>query len=209
MVNILVAEDHAVVRLGISFILHDMFPKVQVIEVTDFRTLEIRIGCPDIQLLLLDINIPGGNHVAMMQAIRRKNPNIPVLILSGYEEQQYAALFLQAGANGYVQKEIGENGLKHAIQTVMTGGIYASPFVRKQLSDPKALQTTSFSLAPLSPREKEIAQLITKGLSSSDISIMLNIGMSTVSTVKTRIFQKLKIQNVAQLIERTNHSTPP
>lgn len=199
--HIVIADDHAVVRMGISFLLQDMFEPLDITEVSSLANLLPVLGCKTIDLLLLDINIPGGNSVQMLQEVRSRNPLLPVLILSGYDESAYAAVFLQAGANGYVHKEAGEPELKKAIRMVLNGGLYTSQQVQKMLNQPSAPDDASTKNV-LSPRETLIAKLLVQGMSSSEISVMLAISMPTVSTVKKRIFQKLKVRHLPQLIAK-------
>jgi two-component system, NarL family, invasion response regulator UvrY len=207
MTNVLIAEDHAIVRMALNILLKQMLTDVSITESTSFGKLLSRLNEQSFDLLILDINIPGGNNVQMIEPIRLRRPDIPILVFSSYEEQIYALRYLRAGATGYIHKESDTGELKVAIQKVMRHERYASTEILKQLLDDavdKPLIQTG--IASLTNREIDIMNMLVKGALPTEIKIVLNLQLSTISTYKMRIFQKMGVNNLAQLIERVNNA---
>ncbi|MBX2925235.1 MAG: response regulator transcription factor [Chitinophagaceae bacterium] len=203
MKKILIAEDHDIVRVGINFLLKDLFGDVQLTEATTFKELLNQLDKGIYDLLILDINIPGGDNIHMVETIRYRSTHIPILVLSSYDEKTHAIRYLKAGANGYVQKDTRPEEIKHAIKMVMSGEAYASDSLQQNLL--KSLYSRpaqSHLLKLLSDREIEIVKLLARGLSPSEIKNLLNIQLSTISTYKARIFEKLGVSNVVKLVEK-------
>ena len=199
--NILIAEDHPLVQMGIRHILLNHIPDAVIFMEDDFdRTLQI-LEKQDFDLMIMDINLPGGDKVGMINSIRMKQPKIPILVCSGYDEQLYALPFLKAGANGYISKSAPNGDFKNAIDNVMNNKIYASPSVMQNafgiLFSSKGNKDTV--AAKLSDKELEIAGLLAKGLSTKAISEHLNLSPSSISSYKARIFEKLGVSNVVEL----------
>lgn len=204
MPNILIADDHTIVRYGTTLIIKDLMAGVQVSEAENFtQTLKL-LDSKTFDLLILDINIPGGNNLQMIDVIRLHQPRIRILIFSGYDEQLFALRYLQAGADGYVVKNSEEQELRTAIQTVLNNEKYISPTVKQHLLNGLASRSGNGAnpLQQLSNREMEVMQLLIKGTSVADIGVQLSLQTSTVSTYKARIFDKLDVANVIELAEK-------
>ncbi|MFT3705097.1 MAG: response regulator transcription factor [Agriterribacter sp.] len=205
MLNILIAEDHPVVRMGVSILLKDMYNDLTVSEVDTADLLFSSLDQQNYDLLLLDINIPGGNSAQILKPIRSKQPGIRILVFSSFEEDTYAVRYLKAGADGYVQKESPPEEIKKAIQKVLNHEIYTSDLVQQQMLKEMAGGSHAIGdISNLSDRELEIMNLLVKGLSSSEIKILLNIELSTISTYKARLFSKMGVSNVVKLVEKVN-----
>lgn len=205
MTNILIAEDHPVVRMGVSLLLKDMYEEAVIEEAATADDLFKHLSEKKFDLLLLDINIPGGNSAQLVKVIKAKQPGIPILIFSSYEEDTYAMRYLKAGADGYVQKESEPEEIKKAIQKVLNNEIYTSDQVQQQLlKEMSGTNQAIGDISNLSDRELEIMNLLVKGLSSSEIKILLNIELSTISTYKARLFSKMGVTNVVKLVEKVN-----
>lgn len=157
-------------------------------------------------LLILDINIPGGNNLQMIDVARLKRPGIRILIFTAYDEQLYAIRYLQAGANGYLHKLASEDQIKKAIETVLNDEQYMSREVKDVLVQMVMTHgkknTPTNPLHSLSNREIEVARFLVQGFSLIEISRALHLQLSTVSTYKNRIFEKLKISNLVELVEK-------
>ncbi|MET0466655.1 MAG: response regulator transcription factor [Chitinophagaceae bacterium] len=199
----LVAEDHSIVRMGINLLIKEMYPTASVTESATFTAALQELQKRQFDLLILDINIPGGGSITMIEAARLRASRVPILIFSSYEEQVHALRYMKAGANGYVHKESPPETIKIAIQKILNHESYVSEVVKEQLLqkiiDPgKAVN----ELSELSQRELEVMQLLVKGYSSSQIKQTLNLQLSTISTYKARIFEKLKVSNVIELAEK-------
>lgn len=207
MKTVLVSEDHAIVRFGVTAIIKDIIQPVKVVEAVDFDETIRRLSEETFDLLILDINIPGGNNLQMINAVRLRQPNIAILVFSGYDEQMFGMNYIQAGANGYLEKHAPEEEIRRAILTMAESGKYLTPGLRSRLMEQTghgnrpAAGDSNNPLLSLSGREKEVMQLLARGMSVMNISRALNLQVTTVSTYKGRIFEKLNITNVIELAE--------
>ena len=204
MYQILIADDHSIVRYGTALVVKEILPAGTISEARNFDELLKLIDTQTFDLLVLDINIPGGNYLQMIDVIRLRQPAVKILVFSGYDEQLYALRYLQAGADGYVVKQAPEGELKTAIQTILNNDKYISPAIKQNLINGlNAPKTGSGNpLNSLSNREMEVMQQLIKGASIAEISQTLSLQISTVSTYKTRIFEKLEVNNVVALVEK-------
>lgn len=204
--HILIADDHAIVRHGTMLFINEWLPGARISEADNFNKVVKTLGELSIDLLILDINIPGGNNIQMIDVARLKQPGIRILIFTAYDEQLYALRYLQAGANGYLHKLASEDQIKKAIETVLNDEQYMSRDVKDTLlrmvmtNGKKNAQTNP--LQTLSNREIEVARFLVQGLSLMEISKALHLQISTVSTYKNRIFEKLEINNLIELVEK-------
>ncbi len=197
--KILIADDHSVVRQGMSLILRDAFNDIQIGQADSFYETLNLVKDDAFDLLLLDINLPGGNHPAMIDDIKAMQDDIKILMFSAYEEEHYAMRYLQAGAHGFVNKLSAEDKIIEAINTVLNNEIYIGESLKALLSSGA---TGDNPEDILSKREFEIGKLLVQGEGNLEIANRLNIRMSTVSTYKTRIFEKLGVTNVVTLAEK-------
>jgi len=202
--NILIADDHAVVRYGICVLLKEILPFAEIFHAETFYEVLTRLEQRPATLIILDINIPGGNSINMIPAIQALQPGVRILIFSGYDEIEYGKPYILAGARGYLSKQTSNAEIKQAIRTVMNGSKYISDNLKDLLIDSifDTRSQTDNPLAKLSNRETEVARLLISGHGLKDIAGLLNIRISTVSTYKVRIFEKLKVNHLPQLIEK-------
>jgi DNA-binding NarL/FixJ family response regulator len=198
-ISILMVDDHFVVRQGLRQII-SLFPDLEVIgEASNgdemFHALKRKL--PD--LVLLDMTMPGLSGVALITRLRAGWPQLPVLILSMHQDSQIAFGALRAGANGYVTKDSEPSILSDAIHKVAAGKRYVMPDLASDMVfDSLSLKGSRLDL--LSPREREVLEMIVSGDSIVDIAEKLNVSAKTVSTHKMRLMQKLNIQSNAELI---------
>jgi two-component system invasion response regulator UvrY len=201
--TILVADDHSLIRRATTISLKDLMPQSTIYNAEDFEEVVRLIDQHRFDLIILDISMPGGDSLKMLDVIFRKDRSVKVLILSGLDEQLYAIRYIKAGAHGYLHKTAKEEDFAIAVKTVMKGEQYLSVAVKDKLinnifyGDPVS---SGFNL--LSDRELEVAGLLTKGVGLKEISAVLNLHAATVSTYKSRIFSKLGINNLVELIEK-------
>jgi len=195
-----VADDHSMVRQGVSFLLNDTYPEAKVLQTGSFLEILKLVNQEKINLLLLDINFPDGTSLNIIPTIKKLQPNIKILIFSAYDEEMYAMRYLNVGANGYLQKLSTEEEIKYAVNSVITNGKYVSKNIQNKIMDSFILKKPLNPLEILSNREIEIAKLLVQGVSSSKIAETLNIKKTTVSTYKNRVFEKLDINNLSSLI---------
>ena len=200
--KILIADDHSVVRQGMSLILKEAFDGIEVVHTDSFESAIVILKNNQVNLLLLDINLPGGNSIDMINDVKQVQNTTKILMFSAFDEDHYALKYMKAGAKGYVNKLSSEDKIIEAVKTVLEGGDYISPKLKAKISENGINKVSNNPLSILSNREMEIAGLLTKGEGNLEIANKLNIGMSTVSTYKSRIFEKLGINNVVSLVEK-------
>lgn len=198
--KILLADDHSVVRHGISLILKETFKTIETIHADSFKiVLEKLNEKPD--LIFLDINLPGGNSTKMIAEIKKIDPTVLILMFSAFDEKKYAMRYIHAGANGYLKKDSPDNEIIKAVESVIKNKKYVSNSVKEIILENAFTNAPINPLQSLSNREIEVAEMIAKGEGNIEIANKLNVKMSTVSTFKTRIYQKLRIKNISGLIE--------
>ena len=200
--KILIADDHNIIRYGTRMLLQEHLSYAKVSECNDFDSLIAVLKKETIDLLICDIRMPGGNNFKIIEVIRFYNPEIRILIFSAMKEENYAMRYLSAGANGYIQKDRAEKELIQAVQAVMEKGRYISQplsdlLMAGALSGKKGKPENPLHL--LSDRELEIANLLLQGHTLGEISGMLHIQTSTVSTYKSRLYEKLKVTQLTDL----------
>jgi DNA-binding NarL/FixJ family response regulator len=200
--HVLISDDHSIVRQGVALILKDYYENITIYQSsTFFETIEI-LKTHSINVLILDINFPDGNSYTIFKDIRKFSPNTKILILSAYEESLFAQRFFELGAHAYLNKLCAEVEILNTVKKIISDDF--SPPV--EIVDSQALLNASASkksrTKTLSIRELEIALLLTKGYGNLEISNVLSIQKSTVSTYKMRIFDKLKVSNIPELIKK-------
>lgn len=200
MIKLVIADDHAIVRGGLKQ-MFAMVPDLSVVgeavnggEVLDcLRKLEL-------DLLLLDINMPGPSGADLVGRIRAHHPHLPILVLSMHNEAQVASRLLKAGANGYITKDSEPEILVTAIRKVAAGGKYIVPELAERLvfdANPSGQQAPH---TLLSDRELEVLHRLIAGKSVNDIADELSISNKTVSTHKTRLMEKMNLTSMAELM---------
>lgn len=199
--RVLITDDHLVIQQGLGYIIKEAFPQTAIAYSGSLEATLTLLEKQKFDLLILDINIPGGNGFHMVEQIKTTQQDIKILIFSSYEESTYALRYLKAGANGYLEKSASEEQIINAIMSIYTRGKYVSDQVKEQLLDSLSNDHTLIKHAALTNRELEIAKFVAEGKGTSAISAKMNLQASTISTHKKNIFEKLKISNVAQLIE--------
>jgi two-component system, NarL family, invasion response regulator UvrY len=204
MKKILIADDHSIVRIGTTMLIKDaLHNQVAIQEATTFDQALALLHNEEVNLILLDINIPGGNNIDMINAIKVRNKNVKILVFSSYDESIFAIRYIKAGANGYLSKDSSEEEFKKAILSVLDGNIYLSDKLKEQsISDFLGKKSNINTLQDMSNREIEVINLLVKGYSTSEIAHTLNIRLNTVSTFKSHIYTKLNVSNVVELISK-------
>lgn len=200
MTQVLIADDHEIIRDGLRGIL-EATPGLMVAgEVANGHEVlaALNVGLPDV--LLLDFSMPGMSGFDLIKRIRGEFPDLPILVLTMHTEEQYAVRAIRAGASGYVSKGIASAQLIMAIRQVADGRPYISTVVAEQLAMAAMPGHTAASHGALSDRELQIFELLVAGQTVSGIGRSLNISAKTVGAHKSRIFDKLQINSVAQLV---------
>lgn len=198
--RIIITDDHAVVRYGLKLMLQEMFPGAEFGEAGNARELLELLGKRSWDLIILDINLPGRDGLDALKEIKVQRPEIPVLILSLYPEDEFAIRTLRAGAAGYVTKASPPDVFVSAVSKVISGGKYVSPTLAEQLA---AILEGSGKLPlhkNLSDREHEIMLMIAHGRTVTEIASELSLSVKTISTYHEHILRKMKLQNNAQIM---------
>jgi DNA-binding NarL/FixJ family response regulator len=200
MIRVLVVDDHAVVRRGVVLILKEAPDIVAAGEAASGREVLQAIQEHDYDVVLLDVAMPDGGGLEILQHIRALKPGLPVLFLSIYPEKQYALRALKASAAGYLTKESAPEELIAAIRQAARGGKYISQTLAQQLAAELGGETSKEPHEILSNREYQVLRLLGAGQSVTEIAAELSLSVKTVSTYRARILQKLGLQNTAEII---------
>ena len=190
MNRIILADDHSFIRLGLIQILKDEYPSVEIIEVSDGEGLVKEVTLHDCDLVISDLDMPGRSGLEAIQQIKLIKPDLPVLILSIYAEDLYAVRVLKAGASGYLNKNAAPDELINAIKRISLGRKYITPEIAEKLlinNDDKQLHEL------LSNREFEIFKLLALGKTITQIAGSLSLALTTVSTHRSKIMEKLNL----------------
>ena len=201
MINILIADDHTIMREGLKRILENHDDFVVVGEATNgFEAMDwVRKG--GFEVLLLDLSMPGKSGVDLIKQIRIEAPKLPILVLTMHEEEQYAVRTIRAGASGYLTKESAATLLVEAIRRVAAGRLYISPSVAEHLAINIMPSNDELPHKRLSDREFQVFHLLASGASVTEIAEKLHLSAKTVSTHKTRILQKMDANSLADIVK--------
>ncbi len=199
--KILLADDHAVVRQGVKQILIESFPRATFGDAQSTHELLQLILRERWDIVVLDLSMHGSNALDALKQIKHERPELPVLILSTYPEDQYAVRTLRAGASGYLNKECAPEELVQALRRILQGKKYISASVGEELefelhrkrADGRPLH------ADLSDREYQVLCMLASGKKVSEIAIELALSPKTISTYRARVLQKMHLQTNAEL----------
>jgi two-component system invasion response regulator UvrY len=200
--KILIADDHSVVRMGMKFLLSSMYTRTDIEVAASFTEVLDLMSQNYFDLIVLDITIEKGANMEMVETIRKKQPNVFILIFSGLDENLYALRYLEAGANGFLSKNSSEEEHKMAIYSVLSSGKYISRKVQDRLLTSAFERKSLNPFDNLSSREMQIMLLLAQGKWTKEIATILNLKLSTISTFKARIFEKLEVNNSVDLFKK-------
>jgi DNA-binding NarL/FixJ family response regulator len=199
MIRILIADDHAIVRAGLKqFIADQIDMQVSGEAATGDEAIAL-VRAQDFDLVLLDISMPDKNGIDTLKAIKQIRPELPVLMLSGHAEEQYAVNLLRAGASGYLNKETASTQLVGAVRTAVQGRKYVSPSLAQVLAEGVTGGADEPLHAQLSQREFQIFCKLAAGQAVSQIADELHLSVKTVSTYRTRVLEKMGMKSNADL----------
>ncbi|MES2329303.1 MAG: response regulator transcription factor [Bacteroidota bacterium] len=200
--KILIADDHSIVRVAIRNILEEAYPTVQVEEVSGAAGLIEKVRQQNWDVIISDIDMPPGNSgLAAMKQIKILSPHTPVLFLSMYGAESYALKAIEAGAAGYLSKDMASMELVKAVSHILSGKKYVNEEVAAILVNSVDGSHLARSVDKLSPRELEVFISLAQGKTIADISMDLELSGNTISTFRTRIFEKMKFQSTIELIK--------
>jgi DNA-binding NarL/FixJ family response regulator len=199
MLKILLADDHAVVRQGVKQILAESFAQASFGEAQNAHELLQLVSDEHWDIIVLDLAMPGGNGLEALKQIKHDHPQLPVLILSMFPEDQYAVRTIIAGAAGYLNKESAPEELVQAIHKILQGGEYISPEVADELVLHARHEDDQPIHKHLSDREYQVLCMIASGKEVKEISTELALSAKTISTYRTRLLVKMNMQTNAEL----------
>ncbi|HEX7155811.1 MAG TPA: response regulator transcription factor [Burkholderiaceae bacterium] len=195
-----VVDDHAIVRRGIVQILSEHAGIEVAGEAGDYGQLRAvlrRVG--EIDLLVMDVNLPGKDGIEILKALHAEQPRLKVLIVSMYPEEQYAVRAFRAGAAGYLNKASAPEKLIEAVEQIAAGRKYVTPEIAQALIENLNAPEESMPHERLSDREFQTLKLIASGHRLSDIAEALALSPKTVSVYRARILEKMNMANNAEL----------
>ena len=199
-IRVLIAEDHELVRAGFCALLNALDDVAIVGQAkTGYEALDLTLSCAP-RVVLMDISMPGLNGLEATRRIVEANPHIRVLILSVHTGEEYVLQALRAGAAGYLVKDAGADELALAVRAVASGRTYLSPQVSRHVID-RYLERQQDMQTPfelLTPRQREILQMIAEGATTRDMARRLKLSVKTVDTHRTQLMERLDIHDVCR-----------
>ena len=198
--KVLLADDHAIIRDGLRQILADTDDLVVAGEAANGLDVLQKVREQDWDVLVLDISMPGRNGLDLIRMAKEERPELPILVLSMHQEEQYAVRALKAGAQGYITKESDSELLVAAIRRVAKGGVHISDKVAELMV--RGIRPTDKPQPHnlLSDREYQIFNMLVMGRTLTEIAAELSLSVKTISTHKTHILQKMNLSSAAELI---------
>ena len=193
-------DDHEVVRKGLRQIIIDEFPQADIMEAGSAEEAIKIIRKEKFDMVISDISMSGRSGIDLVKQLHDELPALPVLILSMHNENQYAMRVMKAGASGYLTKDSASLELIKAIKIIISGRKYISPAVAQLLAQSFSVNHAQSIHDALSDREFEVLKLIGTGKSVSEIGDELSLGVTTISTYRSRILDKMKLQTNADII---------
>jgi RNA polymerase sigma factor (sigma-70 family) len=204
-IRIVVADDHAIIREGLRVMLGNQ-PDMEVVGIATNGREAIRLVDehePDV--VVMDISMPELNGIEAMQQMLPRHPNVQVVVLSIHESKPYVSRALKAGARGYLIKETAGLEVAEAVRAVHHSERYLSQRIADLLTEASFQKLESLievgPLEALSPREREILQLVAEGKTSQEIAERLSISPKTVDTYRSRLMHKIGVEDVAGLVK--------
>ena len=210
-IRVLLADDHALMRAGLRALLTSV-PDIEVVgEVSTGREAERQVLQLNPDVVLMDVAMPDLNGIDAARAIHLKCPAMRIVMLSMHATAEYVYRAFEAGASGYLLKEVAIDEVITAVRTVHGGGWYLSPALADSVPDPTAFGHTKSPVDSLSARERQVLQLVVEGKTSIEIASMIHLSPSSVQTYRSRLMAKLGVRDVPSLVKfAILHSiTPP
>jgi DNA-binding NarL/FixJ family response regulator len=201
MLNILIADDHAIVREGLKQIVAEEKDMKVAGEVSNAAELIEMVQNSNYDIVILDINMPGRSGLDALKDLKKIKPNLPVLILSMFTEEQYGLRAIKAGASGYLKKVSAPTEMVTAIRKIVSGGKYINQPLAEKLAEDIGERNKSILHEKLSDREYQIMCLIAAGKTTEEIANNLSISTQTVYTYRNRILEKMSMKSNVELTQ--------
>jgi DNA-binding NarL/FixJ family response regulator len=205
MIKVLVVDNQPIVRTGLK-LFFESSPDITVVGTltSGIEIFEFVRRFP-VDVIISEIDLPELNGITALRAIKKEHQHLKVIMFSHHPESIYAISTLKAGASGYVSKTVPVETIKEAVYKVYNGGTYLSDEMNKGISFDDSRKATSRLYKRLSTREVEVLKLLSTGKKNKEIAIELEINEKTVSTYKARLYRKLNVTNLVDLIHQSKH----
>jgi len=200
VIRVLIADDHAIVRGGLKEILAHHLEDVVCGEAENAQQVLAEVQRHSWDLLILDITMPGRSGYDILGDLEKMQPKLPILVLSMHAEAEYAKRVLKAGARGYLKKESAPEELIQAVRKLLAGGRYVSSTLAEQFAQDMHESEDRPVHETLSAREFEILVMIGSGKTVSQIAEELHLSVTTVSTYRARVLEKMNMATTAELM---------
>jgi two-component system, NarL family, invasion response regulator UvrY len=199
MTKILVADDHTLVRESIIKSLAINMPDVIFGEAENATGVMGKVEKEDWDLLILDLNMPGRNGLDVINDLKKYKPEMPIVVLSMYPEDQFALRVIKAGAVGYLTKNTSSEELLKAIKVILKGEQYITRSIARLLTEGLRSDSNKLLHESLSNREFQVLLLIASGKSISDIAVELTLSVKTISVYRSNILNKMNLKNNSEI----------
>ncbi|MDP4953492.1 MAG: response regulator transcription factor [Flavobacteriales bacterium] len=201
MTKIAICDDHKIVREGLKQIINGFNDFEVVLDVESGEALIKELRNSEVEIVVLDVSLPGRNGLEVLKQIRSMYEHLKVLMLSMYPEDQFAIRALKAGASGYLHKDSQPDILVEALRAITKGGEYLSPAITSLLFKEVNSDGSGLPHKILSDREYEVLLYIGEGKSISEIANQLSLSVKTISTYRSRILEKMSLDNNSDLVK--------
>ena len=199
MMRILIADDYPLFRLGVRELLSRGLAGARIAEAGDFHEMLDLLHRKPWDALIMDITMPGMTGLAALKQVKQEYPALPVIILTQHPEEQYAIRMFKAGADGYLTKGTAPDELVKAVQKVRAGGKYVSAALGETLALSVGTNVERPPHEALSDREYEVLCLFGKGKTVGEIAETTHLSVTTISTYRSRILEKMRLKTTAEL----------
>jgi len=197
--KILIVDDHSITRLGVSLTLKDMFPDVDITEAYDESSAIHELKMQLYDLMVFDINMPGSDPLLLLETALGLNAKMKTLVFSMVSEKTHAKHFLKKGADGFLNKDSDNTEFKNAILKITQGEKYIPESIMSNANVKRVQNITNVNLPKLSFRELEVLRRLMIGQTLTKISEETKLHISTISTYKLRIMQKLGVNSLMEI----------
>ena len=198
MIRFLIADDHALMRRGLIQLLSEDFPDSLFGEAWNAHQIFEKVQEQEWDLVVLDINLPDKSGLDVLKQLKSAHPGLSIFVLSVHKEEEYAVRVLKAGASGYLSKDSAPEELVKAVRKILGGGRYVSPSLGEKLAF--ELEKGEDAHKMLSDREYQVMLMIASGKSITEIADTFCLSVHSISTYRSRIFEKMGFKNNAELI---------
>ncbi|MBO1254562.1 response regulator transcription factor [Alteromonas sp. 5E99-2] len=201
MTTLLIADDHPLYREALKGILHSAFDELDIIEASDLANTVLALDEQDVDLLLLDLHMPGSHDLFGLLHICKLHPEVPIAVVSGIEDKKLIAKIMSVGALGFIPKTASRQDIKEGVSAILEGDIWLPDNLSNQLLEAdNEFSELANNVASLTPSQYKVLCHLKDGLLNKQIGYNLNIAEATVKAHVTAIFKKLKINNRTQAV---------